>query len=84
VFWSETGGSDKEDSAKLADDINADFVAFGIIDAAVGALSGAPPICLRNTRKRVAPPTTNPQEKFRRRKLNPGGHRADCRIFTRK
>jgi hypothetical protein len=49
VFWSETGGSDKEDAAKLADDINADFVAFGIIDAAVGALSDAPPIRLRNT-----------------------------------
>jgi hypothetical protein len=48
------GGSDKEDSAKLADDINADFVTFGTNDAAVGVLSDAPPICLRNTRKRIA------------------------------
>jgi hypothetical protein len=60
VFWSETGGSDKDEAVKLADDINADFVVFGIIDAAVGALSDAPPIRLRDTGKRIArrrPPT---------------------------
>lgn len=54
VFWSETGGSDKEEAVKLADDINADFVAFGIIDAAIGALSDAPPLPLRGTGKRIA------------------------------
>lgn len=54
VFWPETGGSDKDVAFKLAEDINADFVAFGIIDAAIGALSDAPPIRLKQTRKRIA------------------------------
>jgi predicted PurR-regulated permease PerM len=54
VFWSETGGSDKDVAVKLADDINADFVAFGIVDAAIGALSDAPPIRLKETPKRIA------------------------------
>jgi hypothetical protein len=53
VFWSEAGASDKEAAAKLADDINADFVAFGIIDATIGALTDAPPLRLRETGKRI-------------------------------
>jgi hypothetical protein len=53
VFWSETGGSEEEETVKLADDINADFVAFGITDAVIGALSDAPPIRLRGTGKRI-------------------------------
>jgi hypothetical protein len=54
VFWSETTGAENKDAAKLADDINADFVAFGMIDAAIGALSEAPPVRLRDSGKRIA------------------------------
>jgi predicted PurR-regulated permease PerM len=53
VFWSETSRTDKEETLKLADDINADFVAYEMIDAAIGALSDAPPVRLRDTGKRV-------------------------------
>ena len=44
VFWSETGNDDKEAAAKLAQDINADFVAHGMVDAVTGALSNEPPV----------------------------------------
>ncbi|UDL89459.1 AI-2E family transporter [Mesorhizobium sp. PAMC28654] len=61
VFWSEAGNEDKEAAAKLAQDINADFVALGMVDAVLGALSKEPPVALklvakrRMRRKRAAP-----------------------------
>lgn len=52
VFWSETGNEDKDAAAKLAQDINADFVAHGMMDAVVGALSNEPPVALKLVAKR--------------------------------
>ena len=52
VFWSETGDDDKEAAAKLAGDINADFVAHGMVDAVLGALSDEPPVALKLAAKR--------------------------------
>ena len=52
VFWSETGNDDKEVTAKLASDINADFVANGMVDAALGALSTDAPVALKLAVKR--------------------------------
>ena len=60
VFWSEAGNEDKE-TAGLAQDMNADFVAHGMVDAVLGALSKEPPVALklaakrRMRRKRAAP-----------------------------
>ncbi|RUX57504.1 AI-2E family transporter, partial [Mesorhizobium sp. M7A.F.Ca.US.014.04.1.1] len=39
VFWSEADSEDKETAGKLARDMNADFVAHGMVDAVLGALS---------------------------------------------
>jgi len=55
VFWSETGNDDKEAAAKLAQDINADFVAHGMVDAVTGALSNEPPVALKLVAKRRRP-----------------------------
>jgi len=55
VFWSETGNDDKEAAAKLAQDINADFVAHGMVDAVTGALSTEPPVALKLVAKRRRP-----------------------------
>jgi predicted PurR-regulated permease PerM len=61
VFWSEAGNEDKEAAARLAQDLNADFVAHGMVDAVLGALSKEPPVALklvakrRMRRKRAAP-----------------------------
>ena len=55
VFWSETGNDDKEAAAKLAQDINADFVAHGMADAVTGALSNEPPVALKLVAKRRRP-----------------------------
>lgn len=52
VFWSETGNDDKEATARLAQDMNADFVAYGMVDAVVGALSTEPPVALKLVTKR--------------------------------
>ncbi|MBZ9746468.1 AI-2E family transporter [Mesorhizobium sp. CO1-1-7] len=52
VFWSQGPNEDKEAAAKLARDINADFVAHGMVDAVVGALSNEPPIALKLVAKR--------------------------------
>ncbi|MBZ9797745.1 AI-2E family transporter [Mesorhizobium sp. ES1-4] len=52
VFWSQSANEDKEAAAKLAHDINADFVAHGMVDAVVGALSHEPPIALKLVAKR--------------------------------
>nr|WP_210327841.1 AI-2E family transporter [Mesorhizobium silamurunense] len=47
VFWSEIGNRDTEAAAELAGDLNADFVAYGMVDAATGALSNEPPVALK-------------------------------------
>jgi predicted PurR-regulated permease PerM len=52
VFWPETGNDDRQAAAKLANDINADFVAHGMVDAALGALSNEPPVALKRAAKR--------------------------------
>jgi predicted PurR-regulated permease PerM len=52
VFWSEAGNGDKEAAAKLANDINADFVAHGMVDSVLGALSNEPPVALKRAAKR--------------------------------
>ena len=52
VFWSETGNDDTETTDKLAQDMSADFVAHGMVDAVMGALSKEPPVALKLTAKR--------------------------------
>ncbi|WP_292649666.1 AI-2E family transporter [Mesorhizobium sp.] len=52
VFWSATDGDNKETAAKLANDINADFVAHGMVDAVLGALSSDPPVALKAAARR--------------------------------
>ncbi|WP_287137473.1 AI-2E family transporter [Mesorhizobium sp.] len=51
VFWSKDG-DDKKTEVELANDINADFVAFGMVEAALGALSSDPPVALKVAAKR--------------------------------
>ena len=55
VFWSAPGAEklDGETSDALARDLNADFVAFGMTDAVLGALSDDPPVPVRTSAKRV-------------------------------
>ncbi|MEI8714400.1 AI-2E family transporter [Mesorhizobium sp. ISC11] len=52
VFWSEADSEDKETAGKLARDMNADFVAHGMVDAVLGALSNEPPVALKLVAKR--------------------------------
>ncbi|RUV16475.1 AI-2E family transporter [Mesorhizobium sp. M7A.F.Ca.MR.245.00.0.0] len=52
VFWSEAGSEDKETADKLARDLNADFVAHGMVDAVLGALSNELPVALKLVAKR--------------------------------
>ncbi|MER8981056.1 MULTISPECIES: AI-2E family transporter [unclassified Mesorhizobium] len=52
VFWSEAAAEDKETADKLARDMNADFVAHGMVDAVLGALSNEPPVALKLVAKR--------------------------------
>ncbi|WP_435926535.1 AI-2E family transporter [Mesorhizobium sp. WSM4083] len=52
VFWSEAAAEDKETADKLARDLNADFVAHGMVDAVLGALSNEPPVALKLVAKR--------------------------------
>ncbi|MCF6102996.1 AI-2E family transporter [Mesorhizobium muleiense] len=51
VFWSKDG-DDNEAAVELANDINADFVAFGMVEAVLGALSSDPPVALKVAAKR--------------------------------
>ncbi|WP_287222848.1 AI-2E family transporter [Mesorhizobium sp.] len=51
VFWSKDG-DDKKTEVEWANDINADFVAFGIVEAVLGALSSDPPVALKVAAKR--------------------------------
>ncbi|RWN27774.1 MAG: AI-2E family transporter [Mesorhizobium sp.] len=52
VFWSEAAAEDNETAGKLARDLNADFVAHGMVDAVLGALSNEPPVALKLVAKR--------------------------------
>ncbi|WP_292509069.1 AI-2E family transporter [Mesorhizobium sp.] len=51
VFWSEDG-DDKKTAVELANGINADFVAYGMVEAVLGALSSDPPVALKVAAKR--------------------------------
>ncbi|MER8863172.1 AI-2E family transporter [Mesorhizobium sp. M0751] len=52
VLWSESDSDNQEADARLANEINADFVAHGMVGAVLGALSSAPPVALKTTAKR--------------------------------
>ncbi|MER8479558.1 AI-2E family transporter [Mesorhizobium sp. M1163] len=52
VLWSEPDSDNQEAAAKLANEINADFVAHGMVGAVLGALSSNPPVALKTTAKR--------------------------------
>ena len=52
VFWSETGNDDRQAAGKQAGDLNADFVAYGMVGAVTGALSTEPPVALKLAVKR--------------------------------
>ncbi|WP_245493317.1 MULTISPECIES: AI-2E family transporter [unclassified Mesorhizobium] len=62
VFWSETGNGDRQAASAEARDLNADFVAYGMVDAVNGALSGEPPVVLKLAAKR-RPPRRQPARK---------------------
>lgn len=51
VFWSKDG-DDKETAVEMSNDLNADFVAFGMVEAVLGALSSDPPVALKIAAKR--------------------------------
>jgi hypothetical protein len=55
VFWSEVGNGDVEAAAELATTLNADFVAFGMIDAVTGALSKKTAVTLKTGHRRRQP-----------------------------
>ncbi|WP_246685826.1 AI-2E family transporter [Mesorhizobium sp. B2-4-6] len=52
VLWSEVGNGDAEAAAELAGTLNADFVAFGMVDAVTGALSKKVAVTLKPARRR--------------------------------
>ncbi|MER9232187.1 AI-2E family transporter [Mesorhizobium sp. M0622] len=52
VLWSEPDSDNQEAAAKLANEINADFVAHGMVGAVLGALSSNPPVALKIAAKR--------------------------------
>ncbi|TGV15645.1 AI-2E family transporter, partial [Mesorhizobium sp. M4B.F.Ca.ET.143.01.1.1] len=56
VFWSEVGNGDGEAAAELAGTLNADFVAFGMVDAVTGALSNKPAVMLKPAHRRRRQP----------------------------
>ncbi|RWE67496.1 MAG: AI-2E family transporter, partial [Mesorhizobium sp.] len=55
VFWSEVGNGDVEAAAELAATLNADFVAFGMVDAVTGALSKKAAVTLKAGHRRRQP-----------------------------
>ena len=55
VFWSEVGNPDAEAAAELANTLNADFVAFGMVDAVTGALSNKAAVTLKPAHRRRQP-----------------------------
>ncbi|RVD55594.1 AI-2E family transporter [Mesorhizobium sp. M2D.F.Ca.ET.185.01.1.1] len=61
VFWSEVGNGDGEAAAELAGTLNADFVAFGMVDAVTGALSNKPAVMLKPAHRRRRQPARRKQ-----------------------
>jgi predicted PurR-regulated permease PerM len=55
VFWSEVGNADRAAAAELAATLNADFVAFGMVDAVTGALSSKAAVALKAAHRRRQP-----------------------------
>lgn len=55
VFWSEIGNADAEAASELASALNADFVAFGMVDAVTGALSKKAAVTLKPAHRRRQP-----------------------------
>ena len=55
VFWSEVGNGDGGAAAELACTLNADFVAFGMVDAVTGALSNKAAVALKPAHRRRTP-----------------------------
>ena len=55
VFWSEVGNGDGGAAAELAGTLNADFVAFGMVDAVTGALSNKAAVALKPAHRRRTP-----------------------------
>ncbi|MBN9547873.1 MAG: AI-2E family transporter [Alphaproteobacteria bacterium] len=55
VFWSEVGNTDEAAAAELAGTLNADFVAFGMVDAVTGALSRKAAVALKPAHRRRQP-----------------------------
>lgn len=55
VFWSEVGNPDDKAAAELAATLNADFVAFGMVDAVTGALSHKAAVMLKPAHRRRQP-----------------------------
>ncbi|MGX8008991.1 AI-2E family transporter [Mesorhizobium sp. ORM8.1] len=54
VFWGGNDDDHGETAGKLANDINADFVALDMVSAVTGALSREPPVALSTVAKRRA------------------------------
>ncbi|PBC06410.1 AI-2E family transporter [Mesorhizobium sp. WSM3859] len=61
VFWSEVGNADGAGAAELAAALNADFVAFGMVDAVTGALSNKAPVSLKPAHRRRRQPARRKQ-----------------------
>lgn len=55
VFWSEVGNGDIGAAAELASTLNADFVAFDMVDAVTGALSRKTAVTLKAGHRRRQP-----------------------------
>jgi len=65
VFWSAAGvTAGKEELAARAEEINADFVALGMTDAVLGALSDEPAVPLRSVRRLVRRPPRRTQPRI--------------------
>lgn len=54
VLWTDTAAGD---AGKLAGDLNADFAAFGMTGAAIGALTDAPAVPLKAAKRKVRRPS---------------------------
>ncbi|RAZ81852.1 AI-2E family transporter [Mesorhizobium hawassense] len=61
VFWSEIGNADDGAAAELAGTLNADFVAFGMVDAVTGALSSKAAVTLKPAHRRRRQPARRKQ-----------------------
>ncbi len=64
VIW--TDGAAPQAAGRVAEQLNADFVAYGMTDAVTGALADAPAVALKPTRRKAR----RPQPKARKEKAN--------------